>query len=301
MKFTLKKSVFVLTILTTFLVSCSSGNEEPSIKQEEVHPHWKQPETLAYEIKNAKLWLSDSTIGSSERAIVFAVNRTDSLNFAKMDSVIVPVDLNGDMVYYLPFPLEVPFIKEIEKIIYFSYATQTFGAYECGELVYTGPTNMGREKDQTPAGLFFTNWKAKKTISTFNDEWELRWNFNVVNKAGIGWHQYSLPGYPASHSCLRLSEKDAKYLYTWADQWVLTDKTTIQMKGTPVIVFGSYDFSAPKPWLQLIHDPHALDISGTDIKRITEPFLNEILAEQKNRGVSTEANDKTAQLESDKH
>jgi hypothetical protein len=31
---------------------------------------------------------------------------------------------------------------------------------------------------------------------------DLRWNFNIENKLGVGWH--SLPGYPASHSCLRL-------------------------------------------------------------------------------------------------
>lgn len=282
MRFTIKKSVLALTVLTTLLLSCRPDNEL-SGKEKEPQPHWKQPETLAYEINNAKGWLADSTISSTERAIVFAVNRTDSLNFAKMDSVIIPVDLSGDIVYYLPFPLEVPFIKEVEKVIYFSYVTQTFAAYECGLLVYTGPTNMGREKDQTPTGLFFTNWKAKKTTSTFNDEWELRWNFNISNKAGVGWHQYDLPGYPASHSCMRLREKDARYLYNWADQWTLTDKTTIQMKGTPVIVFGSYDFHAPKPWLKLIDNPHALDISSVEIKRITEPFLYEILTEQKNR------------------
>jgi hypothetical protein len=294
----MKKRIIISTILTAFLVSCQP-DKEPSSKQEVAQPHWKQPKTLAYEITNAQLWLSDSTIGSSERAVVFALNRTDSLNFAKMDSVIVPVDPSGDVVYYLPFPLEVPFIKEIEKVIYFSYVTQTFAAYECGFLVYTGPTNMGREKDQTPTGLFFTNWKAKKTTSTFNDEWELRWNFNVANKAGVGWHQYDLPGYPASHSCMRLLEKDAKYLYNWADQWVLTDKTTIQMKGTPVIIFGSYDFNSPKPWLKLIDNPHALDISESEIKRITEPFLGQILSEQKNKVESIEANDKKAQIKTD--
>ena len=278
----MKKPVILLTILAALLFSCRPDND-PSTVQKDPQPLWKQPQTLAYEIKDAKQWLADSTIKSSERAIVFSINRMDSLHFLKMDSVIVPVDLSGDIVCYLPFPLEVSYLKDIDKIVFFSYATQTFGAYECGELIHVGPTNMGREKDQTPTGLFFTNWKAKKTTSTFNDEWELRWNFNVANKAGIGWHQYSLPGYPASHSCMRLLEKDAKYLYYWADQWVLSDKATIQVKGTPVIVFGSYDFHVPKPWLQLIHNPHTLDIPESEIKRVTEPFFNEILAEQKNR------------------
>ncbi len=282
MKSNIKKSVLALTILVAFLVSCQPDNET-SNKQKATPPRWKQPKTLAYEIKDAKQWLLDSTIESSKREIVFSINRTDSLNFIKMDTVIVPIDLSGDLPAYLPFPMNVSSLKEVDKIIFFSYKTQTFGAYEKGELVYAGPTNMGREKDQTPTGLFFTNWKAKKTISTFNDEWELKWNFNVLNKEGIGWHQYSLPGFPESHSCMRLLEKDAKHLYYWADQWILADKTTIQVKGTPVIIFGSYDFMASKPWLQLIQDPHALDLDEIEIQRITAPFLSQILTEQENR------------------
>lgn len=280
----MKKTNVVLKVLVVCLFSCQQ-NQKPvtESKEDNTVPEWQQPETLAYEIKNANLWLQDSTVESSHRAIVFAVNRADSLHFSKMDTVIVPVDLSGDLVYYFPFPLEVSYLNDIDKIIYFSYATQTFGAYECGVLVNTGPTNMGREKDQTPTGLFFTNWKAKKTISTFNDEWELRWNFNIANKAGIGWHQYELPGYPASHSCMRLLKKDAKYLYNWADQWVLENREKILVKGTPVIVFGSYDFNAPKPWLKLVNDPHALDISENEIKEITKPFLNEIIMEQETR------------------
>jgi hypothetical protein len=290
----MKKSVIVLSALVAFLLSCQQ-NQKPPAKDDEGSkvPEWREPERLAYELKNAREWLLDSSKTSSEQEIVFAVNRTDRRHFMKMDSVIIPVDLSGDIVYYLPFPLELPYLRDIDKIVYFSYRTQTFAAYEKGILVYTGPTNMGREKDPTPTGLFFTNWKAEKTTSTFNDEWDLRWNFNIENKAGVGWHQYDLPGYPASHSCLRLLEKDAKYLYNWADQWVLENRTKVLVKGTPVIVFGTYDFHGPKPWLQLIHDPHALDISEEELEEVTEPFLNEIFMEQENREDYLLNNDQT--------
>ena len=212
--------------------------------------------------------------------IAVAVNRTDKAGFTQMDSVIVPVDMSGDLAYYLPFPLEVPYLKDVNKIIYFSYPTQTFATYEKGILTYTGPTNMGRKKDPTPTGLFFANWKAEETTSTFNDEWDLKWNVNIENKEGVGFHQYSLPGYPASHSCLRLQEKDARFLYDWVDQWVLGDKETVLLKGTPVIVFGSYNFDCPKPWLQLVTNPHALDISTAEIQNQTTAYLNTILQEQ---------------------
>jgi hypothetical protein len=119
-------------------------------------------------------------------------------------------------------------------------------------------------------------------VSTFDDEWNLRWNFNIENKLGVGFHQYSLPGYPASHSCLRLQEEDAKYLYTWADQWKL-DKDTITLKGTPVIVFGTYDFDAAKPWLKLAMDATALNISEQQIQEITKPYYEEIIRWQNKR------------------
>jgi hypothetical protein len=44
------------------------------------------------------------------------------------------------------------------------------------------------------------------------------------------------------------------------DEWQLADSETVKVKGTPVVVFG-YDFTAPKPWLQLVANPKALDIS----------------------------------------
>lgn len=278
------KTVVILLSLIVFVVSSCQSGQKPAVQEHKTElPKWSEPEKLAYEWKNAKEWLQDSTVDATQQALVIAINRTDRSHFKKMDSVIVPVDLSGDIVYYFPFPLKVQYLEEVDKIVFFSYATQTFAAYENGNLVRTGPTNMGREKDPTPTGLFHTNWKAKKTISTVNDEWELKWNFNIANKAGIGWHQYSLPGYPASHSCLRLGEADAKFMYNWADKWVLENKSTVKVKGTPVVVFGIYDFKGPKPWLQLVNNPHALDISADELRKVTEPYLEQILSDQQKR------------------
>ena len=82
---------------------------------------------------------------------------------------------------------------------------------------------------------------------------------------------------------MRLQEKDAKYLYEWADQWVLVDDENVKFKGTPVVVFGSYNFDAPKPWLQLIKNPKALAIPESEIKEIITPYLGTIITEQQKR------------------
>lgn len=280
----MKKSIILFGIIALTFLSCKNGEENKVTKKTIAKKMSvrKEPKNVSYTWENTKEWLKQNT-SAENLEIAIAVNRTDKSNFTKMDSVIIPTNCSGDIAYYLPFPLQAPSLQEVDKIIFFSYPSQTFAVYENGILIRTGPTNMGRKKDPTPTGLFFTNWKAEETTSTFNDEWELKWNFNVENKKGVGFHQYELPGYPASHSCMRLQEKDAKYLYEWADQWVLLDDENVKFKGTPVVVFGSYDFDAPKPWLQLIDNPKALTISESEIKEIITPYLGTILTEQEKR------------------
>mgnify|MGYP002664001932 FL=1 len=97
---------------------------------------------------------------------------------------------------------------------------------------------------------------------------------------GIGWHQYDLPGHHASHSCVRLLEEDAYFMYNWADEWILNKKGTVALaKGTPVIIFGPPVFNK-KPWLQLIKSPHANDYIEDQINHEIQPFISEILKQQ---------------------
>ncbi|WP_319802346.1 L,D-transpeptidase [Flavobacterium sp. N502540] len=195
----------ILLLIVLVLISSCKKNATTETK-DKVKPkkkiEYKKPKSVSYHFENTKEWLKTNASDSSKLRIAYAINRTDQKNFVKMDSVIIPTDFTGDLVYYLPFPTHVAALEEVSKVILFSYPSQAFAAYENGELIYAGPTNMGRKKDPTPTGLFFTNWKAEKTTSTFNDEWDLKWNFNIENKLGVGFHQYDLPGYPASHSCL---------------------------------------------------------------------------------------------------
>lgn len=286
----MKSKILLLTIISIVtLISCKQNRNSVNQTKEIVR---KQPKVVSYTMENTKMWLKQNATDSSKIEIVTAINRTDKANLSKHDSIVIPSDFDGDVVYYLPFPLQVDYLKDVSKVLLFSYPTQTFGAYENGVLTYSGPTNMGRKKDKTPLGLFFTNWKAEQTTSTFDDEWELKWNFNIENKLGVGFHEYSLPGLPVSHSCLRLLEKDAKFLYEWADEWILADEENVKVKGTPVIVFGNYAYDEPKPWIQLIKNSKALDLSQAQIEDEIAPFLKSILEQQKIREDYTEATTK---------
>jgi hypothetical protein len=278
------KNVLKIVVLAIGLLSLSCKEEKkevitivkPEIKRNE-------PKEVAYTFQKSEDWLESNGTNPKALDLVLALNRVDAVNLKKLDSIVVPTDFSGDLEYYMPFPLAVATLNEVSKIILFSYATQAFATYEYGVLTHTGPTSLGREKDKTPTGLFFTNWKAEETISTFNDEWKLKWNFNIENKKGIGFHEYELPGYPASHSCLRLLEKDAKMLYEFADQWELESAEKVKLKGTPVIVFGSYDFKNPKIWNTLPQDAKALSISEAALETTISPYLPSILKEQTKR------------------
>lgn len=279
------------------MTACNNEQKTTNERTVEQEAPYEPParEEITYRLAGKK----DSTMkqvmaDSGHTDILTAINRTDAAHLKQMDSILVPDKFVNDVAQYSPFPFYVKEIKDINKIIFFSYPAQMFAAYENGKLVKTGPTNMGREKDPTPTGLYFTNWKAEETKSTFDDEWVLKWNFNIENKEGIGFHQYDLPGYPASHSCLRLREADAKYLYNWADEWVLKGTDNVVEKGTPVIVFGSYPFGSTKPWMALAQNPHALDITADQINQLVAPHKQEIMNDQQ-KGGSNNKDSATAQ------
>ncbi len=239
---------------------------------------------IAYSFVKRKDWLNkkDSFEGAQHLDILIAVNRTDSAHIKRLDSILVPSRYDLPVKAYMPFPETVDFLKDVQKIIIFSNPAQAFAAYENGKMIYQGQTNSGKKVTPTPPKLYFCNWKARRSVSTSNSSWILNWNFNISNTMGIGFHQYALPGYPASHSCLRLQNADAFFLYNWADQWIL--KSGAEMaKGTPVIVYNQYPFGAPRPWYALVDNPAALTLNEDSLKNMAGPYLETILQKQEER------------------
>lgn len=286
----IKKHLFLTLCGLTFLYSCKDTTEQRQETSSKTKIERKYDKAQDYTFSNWVLKDSDSvrkkfreTFTAQQLQTIVALNRVDKSNFHTMDTLVIPDKFDDDFLAYSPFPYSIDEAKDINKLAIFSYAIQAYGLYENGELIKWGPSSMGSEKNKTPEGLYFTNWKGEETVSTFDDEWVLRWNFNLDNEKGIAWHQYSLPGYPASHSCLRLLEEDAKWMFDWADEWILEDEQNIKAKGTPVIVFGSYNFGGSKPWLQLSKNNHANDLTKEDINAVIKPYKAEIIKEQQNR------------------
>jgi hypothetical protein len=75
------------------------------------------------------------------------------------------------------------------------------------------------------------------------------WYFNFHNTRGLSFHEYALPGRPASHACARLLERDARWLFDWGDTWTLDEREPqVLVPGTPVLIPNCYDFDHAPPW-----------------------------------------------------
>lgn len=289
--------IFLFCFVLIFVVQCNknSSEEVKESAQEKIVDSTKMAEKekreeikISYhaEIINHQ----DSAItafakkySEEEIHLILALNRLDFKNRWRADTLVVPDKIEKDFNLYSPFPKKISLARNIRKLALFSYPIHAYALYENGNLIKWGPTSMGKKTSPTKIGLGFTNWKKKIAISTSNSEWKLRWNFNVFNFQGIGWHQYDLPGFHASHSCMRLLEKDAFWMYSWGEQWILGEKgTKILAKGTPVIIFGEPNFKN-RPWKQLLDSPKANDYTEEQINNEIKPFQEEIMKQQKIR------------------
>ncbi len=301
-----KKTILFACFCTLFLISCKKEIEKvsdtfketvsgsdvseiekdsvkkdsvPAVKKESVPPVMQENGFYnAFVIPKDKK-VRDSVYSAfskkysvEERTAILALNRLDSKSKWNADTLVVPAKIDTTLMAYSPFPMQLDVLSGVKKFVIFSYPIQAFAVYSNGSLVKWGPTSMGKKTAQTTRGLTFANWKKKLSISTVSTEWKLPYNFNIHNIGGIGWHEYTLPGYPASHSCLRLLRKDAQWLYSYADTWILNPGgATTKAKGTAVMVFGDYKWGGRKPWRKLLDDPNANNISVEELTKLLEP------------------------------
>jgi lipoprotein-anchoring transpeptidase ErfK/SrfK len=118
-------------------------------------------------------------------------------------------------------------------VIIISLHEQTLSAYRNGIRIARSSISSGRKGRTTPAGVFTV---LEKEVTHYSNKYHhapmpymqrLTWQ-------GIALHGGDLPGYPASHGCIRLPKAFAKLLYS------------ITTRGTTVIVMGE---KAPEPTL----------------------------------------------------
>ena len=116
-----------------------------------------------------------------------------------------------------------------------SIPEQRVHVYRNGIRIGVSTCSTGREGHATPTGVFTVLQKdADHRSSTYNNA--PMPNMNRLTWGGIALHAGNLPGYPASHGCIRLPLEFSALLF---------EVTHI---GTPVIISGSRN----DPW-ELVH------------------------------------------------
>jgi hypothetical protein len=208
-----------------------------------------RPDTITYRIEP----LTDANrdlakrFGGPEIALLEKLNRADVKHLGRLQRLIVPSTYR-DELDHSPFPASYSAAVAMPKLIVVDQPSQAFAAYEYGRQVHWGPVSSGRQAMPTPSGLFHLNWRSRSRISTLSGEWRLNWYFNFDNSRGLAFHEFELPGVPASHACVRLLARDAEWLFQWGTSWTLDAKGQLQTAGTPVMILGSYAFKSPAPW-----------------------------------------------------
>ncbi len=105
------------------------------------------------------------------------------------------------------------------KSIDIDLSKQRLYAKENGRIVFSGAISSGKSGHRTPTGTFRILEKDRFHISNKypepNGGAKMPY-MHRLTRGGIAVHQGYLPGYPASHGCIRVSKATAKRLWNWS-------------------------------------------------------------------------------------
>jgi hypothetical protein len=207
----------------------------------------------------------ESQLGDERFLCVLKLNRLDRLHALRADTLVVP-DAGLPLSEVSPWPRAVAGVDSTPKLLLISLRIQAFAAYEAGRLAWWGPISSGGPSAPSRSGLFHSTWKSPLHVSSVDSAWVMPWTVNIDSEVGTALHQYALTGRPSSHCCIRLLEDDARWIYDWVSTWrVSPDGRSVLDLGTPVILFGEYDYGAPPPWKRLAVDPEATRLTLEEI------------------------------------
>jgi hypothetical protein len=91
-------------------------------------------------------------------------------------------------------------------------SNQRVTIYDADGKLLRGPVSTGRTGYETPAGIFSVLEKKREHYSNLYDDAEMPF-MQRITWSGIALHAGPLPGYPASHGCIRLPHGFAENLF----------------------------------------------------------------------------------------
>lgn len=135
-----------------------------------------------------------------------------------------------------------------------SIADQRVAVYANGALFAQSAVSTGKKGHSTPTGIFSVLEKHRHHRSNIYSNAPMPY-MQRLTWSGVALHAGELPGYPASHGCIRLSEDFAKLL------WAVT-RTGARVIVTPSAI-GPVEITHPRlAALSKIEVPIALELRG---------------------------------------
>lgn len=90
-------------------------------------------------------------------------------------------------------------------------AKQSYTVIDNNKLIKTGKVSTGKSGHRTPSGHFTIHTKYANVMSK---KYKAPMNYAMFFIGSLyAIHQGVVPGYPASHGCIRVPAKDASYLF----------------------------------------------------------------------------------------
>jgi lipoprotein-anchoring transpeptidase ErfK/SrfK len=120
-----------------------------------------------------------------------------------------------------PPPPPIPPPPNVGMRLVVSIPEQTLYVFDHGALVMTAPVSTGRKGHSTPVGTFQILQKKRFHRSNLYGNAPMPF-MQRLTWGGVALHAGHVPGYPASHGCIRLPSGVAQQLYGMTDfeTWV---------------------------------------------------------------------------------
>jgi len=107
-----------------------------------------------------------------------------------------------------------------QKEIFVDLNEQRAYAIQNGKRIFSGAISSGKKGRETPTGYYKVLEKDKYHVSNSwpqpNGGAKMPYMIRLTN-SGIAMHQGYVPGYRASHGCIRMKKSFAKKLFKWTD------------------------------------------------------------------------------------
>ena len=120
-----------------------------------------------------------------------------------------------------------------------SLGKQTVSIYDNNQKIASSPISSGMPGHETPTGIFSILEKNRYHYSNLYGGAPMPF-MNRITNSGVAMHEGVVPGYPASHGCIRLPAAFARNLFGVAEigaRVIVTqeDPTPSEFDGTHII------------------------------------------------------------------